>query len=218
MGVKLVVFDVDGTLVDSQAHIVGAMMRAFETVGLACPSRADILGIVGLSLPQAMVRLEPDTALTGPLVDAYRNAFAGAAEHAASPLYPGARDVLEALAARDDVLMGVATGKSRRGLVRILGEHGLERFFVTTQVADDHPSKPAPSMLLSAMTDAGVQAHDTVIIGDTSFDMEMGRNAGTRRLGVSWGYHPRAALDAAEVIVDAYDGVLPALTRMWNET
>lgn len=214
---KLVVFDVDGTLIDSQAHITGAMTRAFEAVGRPVPAREAILGIVGLSLPEAMAQLDPDPAMTTPLVTAYRNAFAGMAVHEASPLYPGAREVLDRLVARDDLLLGVATGKSRRGLVRVFGEHDLDGYFVTTQVADDHPSKPSPAMLLTAMSEAGTMPKDTVIIGDTSFDMEMGRNAGTRRIGVSWGYHPRAALEAAETIIDNFDQLEATLDAVWRD-
>lgn len=221
---KLVVFDMDGTLIDSQAHIAGAMARAFDAVGRDCPQHADILGIVGLSLPQAMARLLPEarlgTALNDQLVAAYKDSFASmrvtGAQDQASPLYPGAREVLDRLAARDDMLLGVATGKSRRGLRHVFAAHDLAPYFVTTQVADDHPSKPAPNMLMAAMDEAGAQPRDTVIIGDTSFDMEMGRNAGVRRIGVSWGYHPRAALTAAEIIIDQFAALETALQDIWR--
>lgn len=216
---KLVVFDVDGTLVDSQEHIVAAMTRAFAAVDLVLPSRADLLSIVGLSLPQAMERLAPQAAasLHEAMVTAYKAAYNGIDVRHNSPLYPGARKVLEQLHGRDDLLLGIATGKSRRGLTGLLAAHGLTGYFVTTQVADDHPSKPHPAMLLAAVAQAGVAPEDAVIIGDTSFDMDMGRAAGTRRLGVSWGYHPIAALTAAEGLIDRFDDVPQALAGLWGQ-
>lgn len=212
---KLVVFDVDGTLVDSQAHIVSAMQHAFSSCGLTCPPRANLLGIVGLSLPQAMARLAPG-ADNAALVEAYKASFTALRMTEVSPLYPGARAALDLLAARDGMLLGVATGKSRRGLRHVLAAHDLAGFFTTTQVADDHPSKPDPAMLMAAMQEAGADPRDTVIVGDTSFDMDMGRAAGVRRVGVSWGYHPVAALTAAETVIDRFDALPGALITLWG--
>lgn len=215
---KLVVFDVDGTLVDSQAHIVAAMTRAFETVDLAVPPRAELLSIVGLSLPTAMARLAPQAVpeVCAAMVSAYKAAYGAINAQEASPLYPGARAMLDLLHARDDLKLGIATGKSRRGLTGLLAVHGLAGYFITTQVADDHPSKPHPGMLLAAVAQAGVAPRDAVIIGDTSFDMEMGQAAGTRRLGVTWGYHPVAALAAAEARIDHFDALPQALAALWG--
>jgi phosphoglycolate phosphatase len=126
------------------------------------------------------------------------------------PLFDGIAELVERLDA-DGWLLGVATGKSDRGLSLCLSHHGLLKRFVTLQTADRHPSKPHPSMILQAMADAGAVAETTVMIGDTSFDMEMAVNAGTRALGVAWGYHPPEELmdaGAARVAVDA-----PALYR-----
>ena len=108
---------------------------------------------------------------------------------ASSPLYPGIREVVEALAAEEETLLGIATGKSRRGLLALLENHGWQRHFVNIQVADDHPSKPHPSMLLTALAETGLEAGQAVMIGDTTFDMEMAGAAGIPfvggRLGVS---------------------------------
>jgi phosphoglycolate phosphatase len=213
---KLVVFDVDGTLVDSQVHILGAMKAAFAAVGMDCPPRDAVLGIVGLSLDHAMARLAPG-ADTGALVAAYKGSFATMRAEQASPLYPGALAVLDALAGREDVLLGVATGKSRRGLRHVLRAHGLEGYFVTTQVADDHPSKPSPSMLFTAVAEAGTDPSDTVMIGDTSFDMDMGRAAGVRTVAVSWGYHPVSALAGADTTINAFDALPRVLDGFWEQ-
>lgn len=217
---RLVIFDVDGTLVDSQAHIVGAMTRAFTAQGLAPLPRETVLSIVGLSLPQAVARLLPDAApaLCGAVVESYKDSFAMLRAQDASPLYPGARETLEALRARDDVLLGVATGKSRRGLDHLMAAHGLQGWFVTCQVADDHPSKPHPSMLLTALDETGASADGAVMIGDTVFDIEMGRAAGVRTLGVSWGYHPVAALEqaGADRVIHGFEALIPALDAGWG--
>lgn len=216
MTLKLVIFDVDGTLVDSQGDILAAMGAAFRAEGLVPPGRTEVLGIVGLSLPQAMERLVPGLGAVQRtrLVEAYKSAYSelvttGGA--AASPLYPGIPDLLDRLAARDDLLLGVATGKSRRGLTRLLEAHGLERRFVTTQVADDHPSKPHPAMLFACLDETGVEAEQAVMIGDTSYDMDMAEAAGIAGIGVSWGYHPASALTAARCVVDDTDALHRAI-------
>ncbi len=220
---RLIVFDVDGTLVDSQGDILAAMGHAFGRAGLGVPARDAVLGIIGLSLDVAMMRLAPqaDTQIQARMVEWYKEAYmdlrarTGAAE--SSPLYPGARAMLEHLAARPDHLLGVATGKSRRGLDKLLEGHDLGHMFVTQQVADHHPSKPHPSMLIEALRETGIDARDAVMIGDTSFDMEMARGAGIRPIGVSWGYHPLSALSAAEQVIDSFAALPGALEGIWGD-
>jgi len=219
---RLVVFDVDGTLVDSQSDILGAMHLSFTAEGLTTPPRADVLGVVGLSLDVLMPQLAPeaDAATQARLVQGYKDAYmslrADSARGESSPFYPGARATLEALHARPDVLLGVATGKSRRGLDKLIEAHCLEGMFVTQQVADFHPSKPNPSMLLEALSETGVAAADAVMLGDTSFDMEMAQAAGIAGIGVSWGYHPPARLTAARHLVENFEAVPPLLDAIWK--
>lgn len=215
---RLVIFDVDGTLVDSQGDIVASMTAAFDAVGRPVPARADILGIVGLSLDVAMARLAPD-ADTAWMVRTYKDAYAAlriSKGAASSPLYPGARAALDRLSAQDDVLLGVATGKSKRGLDGLIEAHGLEGVFVTRQVADFHPSKPHPSMIEAALRDTGVDAGNAVMIGDTSFDMEMAQNAGITGIGVTWGYHARTRLGAAQRVIDDFDSLAATLDDIWR--
>ena len=217
---RLVIFDVDGTLVDSQGDIVGSMSRAFAALGKPAPARENVLSIVGLSLDVAMQRLAPEASLGEQidLVDAYKQAYqdlrAAKGSVESSPLYPGARQILDALRAQPYTLLGVATGKSRRGLDSLIAGHALEGLFVTEQVADYHPSKPHPSMIEAAMAETGVDAAQTVMIGDTSFDMSMARAAGVRGIGVSWGYHGREKLADAEFIIDRFEELLPVLDQM----
>ncbi|MCM2563216.1 HAD-IA family hydrolase [Lutimaribacter sp. EGI FJ00015] len=219
---RLVLFDVDGTLVDSQGDIVASMTAAFGALGHPVPPRDAVLGIVGLSLPEAMARLAPGLGpdIHAQMVAAYKDSYVALRATkgvASSPLYPGALAALQALAGRDDVLLGVATGKSRRGLDALFDSHGLRGTFVTEQVADHHPSKPHPSMVLTAMAETGVEPRDTVVIGDTVFDMEMAQAAGVHGIGVGWGYHPRTQLQArAASVIDGFDALPAALDRIWG--
>lgn len=178
--------------------ICAAMQRAYDAHDIVCPPRERVLSIVGLSLREAFDRLgegEKNFPVDG-MIERYKEAFfelRHSPEHQ-EPLYPGARDAVLMLAARDDCLLGVATGKSQRGVRAILTHHDLLPYFATIKTADDAPSKPHPGMLLEAMREAGASPEDTIMIGDTTYDMEMARAAGVHAIGVSWGYHPHAML------------------------
>ena len=197
---RLVVFDCDGTLVDGQAAICETMELAFRNTGLAAPERNKVRRIVGLSLPFALRELAPDATddERHAVVEAYKAGYrelrlSGALRE---PLYAGIAALIDELDA-EGRLLGVATGKSDRGLHACLHTHGIKHRFVSLQTADRHPSKPHPAMLEAALGDAGVAPADAVMIGDTSFDMEMAQAAGVRAIGVAWGYHePRELLDA----------------------
>lgn len=207
---KLVIFDCDGTIVDSQSGIVLSMNHAFETLKLKPPTRAQTLAVVGLSLPEAFAALAPDIdyEIRRELAEHYKSAFrdmnSDPSEH--EVLFPGAKEVIAALAARDGMVLGIATGKSKRGVERLLEREGWHGHFVTIQTADDHPSKPHPSMIQKAVAETGAEISDTVMIGDTTYDIEMARNANAGAIGVTWGYHLRPELvDAgAHVIIDDY--------------
>ena len=189
---RLAIFDCDGTLVDSQHSIAAALTDAFTAHDLPVPPPHESRRVVGLSLVEAMAALLPGHphSLHVTLADSYKSAFQRmrARDAVDEPLFEGIAALLDALEA-DGWLLGVATGKSDRGLGLCLDCHGLARRFVTLQTADRHPSKPHPSMVELAMVEAGAEPSTTLMIGDTSFDILMARAAGVTAIGVAWGYH-----------------------------
>lgn len=189
---RLIIFDCDGTLVDSQHNIIAAMQKAFRSAGSPLPTPEAIRRQVGLSLEVAIARLLPDTDEKDvlDLAENYRVAVRAlrAGEGLSEPLYDGIDDLIKALD-HAEIFLGVATGKNLVGLEHTLKHHGLRQRFHTLQTADLALSKPHPDMIHRALAETGCQATETVMIGDTSFDMEMARAAGTVAIGVSWGYH-----------------------------
>lgn len=218
---KLIVFDCDGTLVDSQAGIIGAMAAAWRGAGLTPPADAAIRRVVGLPLAEAVAQLAPtlESSHHYRLADAYKAAFTTARNAQAhdEPLFPGIRETIDALSDAG-MLLGIATGKGMNGLRLTLDRHDILNRFVTLQTADQGPGKPHPFMLQNAMREAGVGPDDTVMIGDTSFDMSMARQAKTASIGVAWGYHPPSELRAAgagEIIEHGAD-LIAAIARAWT--
>jgi phosphoglycolate phosphatase len=199
---ELVIFDLDGTLIDSEAIILGAQVETFAQCGRVHPGREAGLGVVGLTLDVALMRLagldSPDDRLTA----TYKQVF-NAMRHRAEtdpaldePLYPGVAAMLAALKARPGLQLGIATGKSRRGADYIVERHGWQGLFATIQTADDAPSKPDPGMILRALAETGAAPERTAMVGDSSFDIEMALAAGVAPIAVSWGFQPVARLQA----------------------
>lgn len=205
---KLALFDCDGTMVDSQHNICASMDQAFEKHGLTPPDHHQVRRIVGLSLQEAIRQLLPEAEhdLVISLTESYKNGFVALREAGGvrEPLYDGLANLIDRLES-DGWMLGVATGKSDRGLNFVVEAHGLKDRFVTLQTADRHPSKPHPAMVELAITEAGASIETTAMIGDTSFDMEMAVNAGTRAIGVDWGYHDTHELIAAGAEIVAKD-------------
>ncbi|WAT19125.1 HAD-IA family hydrolase [Aurantiacibacter sp. MUD11] len=201
--VRLAVFDCDGTLSDGQAGVVNAMEVAFAETGLPAPDRHQVRRIVGLSLPQAIRSLAPDAGdeQHAATVEAYKQAFFRSRQDGSlrEPLFEGIVGLLHRLHG-GGWMLGVATGKSDRGLRSTLAANNLTELFATTHTADRHPSKPHPSMLEAAMADVLAEPAATVMIGDTVFDIEMARAANVRAVGVAWGYHDSAELLAAGAV------------------
>ena len=214
----LIIFDVDGTLVDSQNTIFHGLQVGFEAVGLPMPDRKTALSIVGRSLEEAFADLVCETHLekVPEMAEAYRQAkWARRAEGLEiDPLYPGAREAIERLHAREDFLLGIATGKALRGVKHMQDTHGLHGKFATIQTADTSPSKPHPDMIERALSETGVLPEKSVMIGDTGFDMAMAKSAGIRTIGVTWGYHDhsRLTLEGADTIIHSFDDLDDALS------
>lgn len=194
---RLAVFDCDGTLVDSGGAIFSALSESFGRHGIAVPPPSTCRRVIGLSLVEAMAALVPDAGEHehAELAETYKHCFqqARAAGQVEEPLFPGILEVLDELES-SGWLLAVATGKSDRGLRLCLESHGLHARFASLQTGDRHPSKPHPSMVETAIADAGAMPQSTVVIGDTAFDMLMGKSAGAAAIGVAWGYHPSAEL------------------------
>ena len=207
---RLAIFDCDGTLVDGQANICLAMEHAFDEAGMPPPPRQATRRIVGLSLVEAMRMLLPDASDAQHLdmAEQYKAAYFTLRGNgmADEPLYDGIAALLSELD-EGGWLLGIATGKSDRGLHRCLDVHGLRGLFVTLQTADRHPSKPHPSMIYQALADSGADVASTIMVGDTVYDIQMGQAAGCKTIGVGWGYHPLDELrDAgADFLVETMD-------------
>jgi len=202
---KLAVFDCDGTLVDGQADVCWSMRRAFERADLIAPDDNKVRRMVGLSLHVAVRELAPDLEeeQNRAVVEFYKSSYRARRDEGLldEPLYDGISELLRGLH-NEGWSLAVATGKSDRGLQACLASHGLSDLFVSLQTADRHPSKPHPAMLEAALFEAGATPDESVIIGDTSFDIDMGRAAGVAAIGVAWGYHaPHELLQCGAVSV-----------------
>jgi phosphoglycolate phosphatase len=189
--VKLIIFDFDGTLVDSRKLIIEAHRIVFDEFGLALPSEDESLALIGMSLELVLSRLAGPDAPIEKMVVAYRRwlPLLRADDAFAEVPFDGAADLLTALAERQGVVLGIATGHVSHAIVPALERFGWRSHFCTIQTADRAPSKPHPGMLLQALGEANVGAQDAIMVGDTVFDMEMAEAAGVRGVAVTWGYH-----------------------------
>ncbi|WP_185985158.1 HAD-IA family hydrolase [Aureimonas mangrovi] len=228
---KAILFDCDGTLADSFGTIVSAMAETFRHHGRSVPAATDVHGVIGLSLEHAIADLlpVPERAEAGVMAGTYRAVFH---EMRNDPrhremLFEGVAEMLADLAGRDDVLLGIVTGKSRRGVAAIVAAHGLDGVFTAVRTADDCPSKPHPAMVLECCGAFGLDPADAVVVGDAVFDMQMARAAGSRGIGVAWGAGSANALEEAgatlvarevaelRLLLDGFieTGALPQLAR-----
>lgn len=207
---RLAIFDFDGTLMDSQGHIIAGMRAAFKAAGRPEPEAAAIRRVIGLGLAPAVQGVDPT--ISDAEADQIGHSFisyfdedraAGRGEKEA-PLFTGAKELLYALAP-SALILAIATGKGRRGLDLALSAHDIGHCFTVTQTANDAPSKPHPGMVENCLSQTGVEAGEAVVIGDTVFDMEMARHAGVAAIGVDWGYHEGDELMAAGVKALARD-------------
>lgn len=210
-------FDMDGTLIDTQALISEHMATTFAQAGLDVPTPAQVRRIIGLSLPQAMLQLlgSQDMEQANQLAEGYRAHYRASlvAAEGREGLFPGAREALDALREQSATVLGIATGKGLAGVHRLTELHGIAGLFSTLQTPDHNPSKPHPGMMLRAMEEIGAEKHQTVIIGDTTFDMEMGKAAGTKTIGVTWGYHHVDELRGAgaDILIESYSELAAAI-------
>jgi len=212
---KLLVFDWDGTLMDSEARIVACMQATARDLGLEVPTAVSSRNIIGLGLKEAVTTLFPgsDDAQVGRVVERYRHHFL-VANKTPSALFPGAAEMLNRLV-EDDFLLAVATGKGRQGLDLVLKSTGLGPLFHTTRCADETFSKPHPQMLLQILDELGVDAGEALMIGDTEYDLQMAANAEVKSLAVSYGVHSRDRLMQYQPL-----GCLDAIHELtdWLET
>lgn len=208
---RLFIFDWDGTLMDSERQIVHCMQLAAAEVGVVIPEDDEVSAIIGLGLPEAILKLFP--AYNRDARESIRQAYAHhfvAEAGGRSELFPGARELLDDLRAQGH-LLAIATGKSRLGLDRVLDQVGLINFFDTTRCADETASKPDPLMLTEILVSLSVFAGEAVMIGDTSFDLEMAQRINMRSVGLAHGVHDSAVLERYKPLAIVPD--LHALAR-----
>lgn len=190
---KLVLFDCDGTLVDSAGLIHETMRRTFDKFGKREPTFAETKSIIGLTLDIAIARMQGKPHADEEAVEMmayYKTLFSVVRQDLdfREPLFDGIREVIDAIGPREDLLIGAVTGKSRRGLKLVMETHGFDKYFVVGRTADDCPSKPHPAMVTECCNETGIRPADTLVIGDAIYDMQMAKAAGATAIGVAWGY------------------------------
>jgi phosphoglycolate phosphatase len=210
----VVIFDWDGTLVDSQAQIVKHMQTAFRKFGLEPPSAHSIRQIIGLSIDIAILQLYPDAnnALIRQITDTYRDEY-HANHHPEFQLFDGTIEMLNVLREKS-IYLAVATGKSRRGLDHDLDQFGVNDYFSITRCADETRSKPNPLMLEEILTDLDLPIDRGIMVGDTSYDLDMANAIGMASMAVTWGMHSNEQLSACNptYIIDSIEQLDPLVS------
>jgi len=204
---SLILFDCDGTLVDSHAAIVDAMQQAFTDSGLTAPSSAAVTEIIGLSLAEAVAQLAPDDEMHADIIALFRQRYT--AGESTLKLYPKVKETLLDLRQRG-YWLGIVTGKSRTGLLRVLQAFDLADLFFVLRTADCCPSKPHPAMVLESMQELGVSPSRTTVVGDAIVDIRMAANAQVEAVGVSFGFPMQAELiqAGARAVVNDFTSLL----------
>ncbi len=216
---KLVVFDLDGTLIDTVSLFIASISCALDKMGQPVPDEKTLRSISGLGMQAGIGRIAPDLGKDefDELIRRYREeSLARASKSRQEELFPGAREVLQNLQEREDFLMAVATGKALDSTERILKHHDIKGLFTSIHTPDTNIAKPHPDMIASAMEIVDADPERTVMIGDTTHDMKMAVAAGVRALGVSWGYHEPDELKGAgaDMVIDEMDQLIPAVDRL----
>lgn len=220
---RLVVFDMDGTLVDSAAVMVQSAIAACQKLGVTPPSDKKIRSISGLALLGGLRLLAPeaDDKMLEEMVEVYKQAYRDAVEQdSREHLFPGTKETLERLHAEPETILAVATGKGYSGAMRVLEMHSIIDLFNSVETPDHNPSKPHPGMLHAAMRKAGVVESQTIMIGDTVHDMDMAQAANVPAIGVSFGYHLPSELTerGAACVIDEYSELEAAITNCLENT
>lgn len=215
---RLVIFDMDGTLIDSEALIVETVSSAFAAVNEPVPDERAIRSISGITARDALAILAPHAlpARVDELLDSYRTHYRSKAGVAREPLFRGALEALDRLQTIPDTILAIATGKGYRGAVTLLERHGIIERFHSIQTPDHNRGKPDPQMIDTAMDKAGATRAQTVMIGDTVHDMRMAKAARVGAIGVTWGYHERADLvaEGADVVIDDFADLDAAIDKL----
>ena len=215
---RLIIFDMDGTLVDTVGLIVETVTDAFTAINEPVPSETAIRAISGITAREAMGILSPSASpeRVEAILDSYRNHYRERAGVEREPLFRGALAALDELQKRPETILAVATGKGYRGAITLLERHEILGRFHSVQTPDHNRGKPDPQMIYTAMEKAGATKAETVMIGDTSHDMRMGKAAGVKSLGVAWGYHeiPELRGAGADMIIEDFAELVPAIDRL----
>jgi phosphoglycolate phosphatase len=221
-GLRLVILDLDGTLIDSEALIVETVVNAFKAVGENVPDERTIRSISGITARDAMAILAPgaDETRLLKILESYRTHYRGVAGVAREPLFAGALAALDRLQANPVTKLAVATGKGYRGAITLLERHGIIGRFHSIETPDHNRGKPDPQMIEVAMEKAAALREETVMIGDTVHDMHMAKAAGVKAIGVAWGYHEVEDLHAegADIVIESFDDLDGAIDQLLDGT